>query len=332
MAKVRRRRRSARPSTGARVEPAKGQFDFSGPDRLVTAAAKARLDLLPVLLGTPAWAGSGAGGTASPPKRPADYAAFARRDGRALRPAGIVLDASTRRCPRRPCAPGSSGTSRTTSSTGPAALRAAAMSTLAKAARKRIKAADPKAKIVMAGFADRSWELIPQVYRAGGKGVFDVVAIHPYTFKAAQRRQDRVARARRAEEAGRRQAPAVGHRGHLVARARGRSPGRSASRRPPPTRPSASRPRSRRWRGSGARSGWPGSTGSPGPRGTPTAATRSTSPACSTSPRAARSRPSRPTGRTCASPSAARTAVDAPAASAAEWEVARPTSHRSGRP
>jgi hypothetical protein len=54
---------------------------------------------------------------------------------------------------------------------------------LAKAARAQIKRADPKATIVMAGFADRSWELIPQVYRAGGKGVFDVVAIHPYTFQ-----------------------------------------------------------------------------------------------------------------------------------------------------
>ncbi len=56
---------------------------------------------------------------------------------------------------------------------------------LARAARAAIKGADPSATVVMAGFADRSWELIPQVYRAGGKGIFDVVAIHPYTFKVA---------------------------------------------------------------------------------------------------------------------------------------------------
>jgi hypothetical protein len=37
--------------------------------------------------------------------------------------------------------------------------------------------------VVMGGFADRSWDSIASVYRAGAKGVFDVVAIHPYTFE-----------------------------------------------------------------------------------------------------------------------------------------------------
>ena len=55
--------------------------------------------------------------------------------------------------------------------------------TLARAARKAIKQADPGARVVMGGFADRSWESIAAVYRAGAKGVFDVVAIHPYTFE-----------------------------------------------------------------------------------------------------------------------------------------------------
>ena len=54
---------------------------------------------------------------------------------------------------------------------------------LARAARKAIKRADPGARVVMAGFADRSWDSIAAVYRAGARGVFDVVAIHPYTFE-----------------------------------------------------------------------------------------------------------------------------------------------------
>jgi hypothetical protein len=54
---------------------------------------------------------------------------------------------------------------------------------LARAARKSIKAADPGARVVMAGFADRSWEALAKVYRAGAKGVFDAAAIHPYTFE-----------------------------------------------------------------------------------------------------------------------------------------------------
>ena len=52
---------------------------------------------------------------------------------------------------------------------------------LARAGRRAIKDADPGARVVMAGFADRSWESIAAVYGAGGKGVFDIVAIHPYT-------------------------------------------------------------------------------------------------------------------------------------------------------
>jgi hypothetical protein len=54
---------------------------------------------------------------------------------------------------------------------------------LARAARAAIKKADPGALVVAAGFADRSWESITQLYRADAKGVFDVIAIHPYTYE-----------------------------------------------------------------------------------------------------------------------------------------------------
>jgi hypothetical protein len=54
---------------------------------------------------------------------------------------------------------------------------------LARAARDAIKDEDPGARVVMAGFADRSWDSVASVYDAGAKGVFDVVAIHPYTFE-----------------------------------------------------------------------------------------------------------------------------------------------------
>ena len=55
--------------------------------------------------------------------------------------------------------------------------------TLVRAARRAIKDADPGARVVAAGFADRSWNSIAAVYRAGGAGLFDVVAIHPYTYE-----------------------------------------------------------------------------------------------------------------------------------------------------
>jgi hypothetical protein len=54
---------------------------------------------------------------------------------------------------------------------------------LSRAARRAIKHADPGARVIMAGFADRSWRSITSVYKAGGRGIFDVAAIHPYTYE-----------------------------------------------------------------------------------------------------------------------------------------------------
>jgi polysaccharide biosynthesis protein PslG len=167
------------------IEPARGRTHFAAADALMTAAAKARLDVLPVLLGTPGWAAADpARSTASPPRDPADFAAFARLMVRRYGPGGSFwrahpsLPADPVRAwqvwnepnhvfywSRQPFAPG--------------------YVRLARAARAAIKAADPRALVVSAGFADRSWELVGRLERAGGRGVFDVIAIHPYTFEPA---------------------------------------------------------------------------------------------------------------------------------------------------
>jgi hypothetical protein len=46
-----------------------------------------------------------------------------------------------------------------------------------------VKAADPRAKVVLAGLANQSWEFLGDLYRAGARGHFDVASIHPYTTK-----------------------------------------------------------------------------------------------------------------------------------------------------
>jgi hypothetical protein len=56
---------------------------------------------------------------------------------------------------------------------------------LLQAARKAIKRRDPGAKIVLAGFAGRSWDVLSRIYAAGGRGQFDAVAVHPYTLKVS---------------------------------------------------------------------------------------------------------------------------------------------------
>ncbi len=45
-----------------------------------------------------------------------------------------------------------------------------------------IKAADPQAKVVLAGFPNYSWGYLERIYRVrGARKSFDIVAIHPYT-------------------------------------------------------------------------------------------------------------------------------------------------------
>ena len=69
-----------------------------------------------------------------------------------------------------------------------------------RAAANGIRAVDPGATVVLAGLNNRSWEDLAEIYAAGGRGSFDAVAIHPYTFRPADvlrvvRRARRVMRA-----------------------------------------------------------------------------------------------------------------------------------------
>jgi hypothetical protein len=56
---------------------------------------------------------------------------------------------------------------------------------LLKAAHGAIKAADPGAKVILAGIHNVSWKTLGRLYRAGIKPYFDVAALHPYTKKVS---------------------------------------------------------------------------------------------------------------------------------------------------
>jgi hypothetical protein len=159
-----------------------GAPTFAETDPLVAATARARIELLPVVVGTPAWAARHPERTNSPPAGTAAFASFLEALIGRYGPDGSFWTEHPE-VPKQP-------------------IRAWQLWNepdhlhywsdqpyqrdyvrLARAARTAIKAADPGATVVMAGFADRSWDSIASVYRAGAKGVFDVVAIHPYTFE-----------------------------------------------------------------------------------------------------------------------------------------------------
>ena len=155
---------------------------FASTDRLVAAAAREHIDFLPVVVGTPSWAARHPGRHNSPPANGRTYAAFLRALIGRYGPSGSFWNEHPD-IPKLPLRAWQLWNE-------PDHLRywsdqpyARDYVRLARVARRAIKDADPGARVVMAGFADHLWDSIAEVYRAGGKGVFDIVAIHPYTFE-----------------------------------------------------------------------------------------------------------------------------------------------------
>jgi hypothetical protein len=54
---------------------------------------------------------------------------------------------------------------------------------LLRAVHDQLRIADPKARIVLSGLTNDSWNALVDIYRAGGRPYFDAVAIHPYTAR-----------------------------------------------------------------------------------------------------------------------------------------------------
>jgi polysaccharide biosynthesis protein PslG len=165
----------AQPEAG--VEP-----DFSHIDAKVEVAARAGVDLLPVVVYTPDWAARYPARHGTPPTFPSDYAAFMTRLVQRYGPQGTFW---TERpdVPRRPLRNWQIWNEphfdfywyTPEGSWAPEYVK------LLKAARTAIKAADPGARVVLAGFADASWKVLTAAYRAGARGAFDVATINLFT-------------------------------------------------------------------------------------------------------------------------------------------------------
>jgi polysaccharide biosynthesis protein PslG len=168
----------------ARAEPAPGAVDLAVYDTPVLAAARAGLDVLPVVFATPEWARLVPGAFASPPRDPAEYGhvlgALVRRYG----PNGSLWaeHPDVRPRPVREWQIWNEPNLVTYWSEQPFASRYVA---LLRAARQALRAADPGARAILAGLPN-GWAALRQIYRAGGRRLFDAVAIHPYTQKASR--------------------------------------------------------------------------------------------------------------------------------------------------
>jgi polysaccharide biosynthesis protein PslG len=182
-----------RPFEWSRVERSRGRFDFSAYDGFVAGAARAHVDVLPFLIGPPRFRSSRPPNSRSramyPPKSNAAFAAFAAAAVRRYGPAGSLW----RQHPELPKAPIRSWQIWNEPNipnwwrSGPSARQYVK---LLRAGARAIRQTDPQAEIVAAGLPNSKLGVpflryLEAMYRAGAKGSFDTLAIHPYSRNVA---------------------------------------------------------------------------------------------------------------------------------------------------
>lgn len=166
----------------SRLEPtAHGPVQFGALDRVVAAAAARGLSVLPVVERTPAWDALSPSVSGSPPRTTAPFAAFLAALVQRYGPAGSFWSTHPN-LPRVPIRMWQIWNEPHFTSYWSQQPFAPGYVRLLAAARTAIRAADPSAKVVLAGLADFSWQYLAQIYRVpGARGAFDIVALHPYT-------------------------------------------------------------------------------------------------------------------------------------------------------
>lgn len=154
---------------------------FSDLDRIVSAAARRGLTVLPVIESSPSWDALKPGTAGSPPRSAGPFASFLTTLVTRYGPSGSFWS-SHPGLPRIPIRMWQIWnephlvTYWTEQPFAPSYVR------LLAAAHTAIKAADPGAKIVLAGLANYSWRYLANIYRVpGASRLFDIVAVHPYT-------------------------------------------------------------------------------------------------------------------------------------------------------
>jgi hypothetical protein len=156
--------------------------DYTTLDARIGAAAQRRLTVLPVVTRSPGWAALHSASYTSPPRSAATYARFvaalAHRYGR-----GGTFWLEHPELPLRPLRYWQFWNEPNLVEHWDEQPYARRYVQLLRVARRKLLAADPHARIVLAGLPNRSWEELARIYRAGARGLFDVVAIHPFTAR-----------------------------------------------------------------------------------------------------------------------------------------------------
>lgn len=166
------------------VEPEQGTYHPWSLDQVDRAVDRlegmgVNVDLL--IHGAPTWA-TGSTNPNDPPRNAADYARFAgfvadRYKGRGVEGYEIWNEPNIGRFWK-------------------GAPSAAEYVTLLRAAHDAIKGADPTARVVFGGLSGSDTSYVNAAYAAGAKGLFDVMAVHPYTCASDPATSDQYVRYR----------------------------------------------------------------------------------------------------------------------------------------
>jgi hypothetical protein len=165
-------------------EPRRGEYDFTGLDEIVGEAATAGIRVLPFVYGSPRWM---TGDPARPPLRNAAQLSAWRKFLRALAvrygPRGDFWAGRADRLPIRRWQLWNEPNFPVFWAPRPSTRGYARLLTAGAAA---VRAADPKARILLAGLAPVEngplpWTYLRRLYEVPGvKRAFDVVGLHPY--------------------------------------------------------------------------------------------------------------------------------------------------------
>ena len=158
-----------------------GPVNFAAMDAVVTAAAARGLPVLPVVHRTPAWAAAHPEqGSAATPRGTAAFTAFLGALVGRYGPNGSLW-AEQPGLPRTPIRDWQIWNEPNLTRYWSSQPFAKPYVKLLRASRKALRAADPGSRTILAGLPNESWIALRKVYRAGGRGAFDAVALHPYT-------------------------------------------------------------------------------------------------------------------------------------------------------
>jgi hypothetical protein len=160
-------------------------LNVSATNNVVALAAARRMTILPVVEYTPNWDARLPRSTGTPPSSPAAYARFIVALIHLYGPHGSFWAANPS-LPRVPIRMWQIWNEPDFTVYWSKQPFEAGYVKLLRAVRPAVRAADPGAKIVLAGLPNFSWRYLADIYKfKGARKLFDAVAVHPYTASPA---------------------------------------------------------------------------------------------------------------------------------------------------